>query len=126
MSLYTTDPYCGESGAKAAGAEIGRSLLGMFGAGDLIPNNAEKNAQKALQEARETFNEVSQKWTEAIENQKNQIVQSQIKYLKEQVTYTQTASSIVSETLGEQLETHGTLIGMLVVLVIFLILFDIL
>ena len=126
MSLYTTDPYCGESGAKAAGAEIGRSLLGMFGAGDLIPNNAEKNAQKALQEARETFNEVSQKWTEAIENQKNQIVQSQIKYLKEQVTYTQTASSIVSETLGEQLETHGTIIGMLVVLVIFLILFDIL
>jgi preprotein translocase subunit SecF len=126
MSLYTSDPYCGESGAKAAGAEIGRSLLGMFGAGDLIPNNAEKNAQKALQQARETFNEVSQKWTEAIENQKNQIVQSQIKYLKEQVTYTQTASSIVSETLGEQLETHGTLIGMLVVLVIFLILFDIL
>ena len=126
MSLYTSDPYCGQSGAEAAGAEIGRSLLGMFGAGDLIPNKSEKNAQKALQDARETFNQVSQQWSEAIENQKNQIVQSQIKYLKEQVTYSQTASSIVSETLGEQLETHGTLIGMLIVLVIFLILFDIL
>ena len=125
-NIFHEDVQCGAASVRSGSVEAGRAILGLFGLQGLVANSDEVDAEKDLDNARNDFNKIASQWNNAIEKQKHNIVQSQLKYLKEQIVYSETTTSIVTETLAEKIENHNILIALLIVLVIFLILYDIL
>lgn len=118
----------GSNIAGAAGA--GNALLGAFGLQDVAALSGKdgptKKAEDDLEEARGNFEDIQSKWAEILLSKKFTITSDQIAYVQNTIEFSKIQSDSMDEKLFETTTRNSLLIGMLIVLVIFLILFDIL
>jgi hypothetical protein len=112
----------GSAAAGITGALKGS--LGMFGLGGLIPSDSD--AQDMLAQAQKNYTAATTKWTNAISDEKSAINEVQNQYLQQCIDFSSKQQQIINQLLGEKIETNSLMIGMLFILIIFLILYDIL
>lgn len=111
-------------GSTRAGGMAGvKAFCGMLGLGALVPED--NNAKEALQAAQASLTNAQTQWNKAIQDEQNVILQDQIKYVQQCVVFASDQQQAINEILSEKEQTNGLLIGMLIVLVIFLILYDV-
>lgn len=120
--IFHKSVSCSEGAAAALGG-LGKSLLGLFGMGELASGD-DKTTQD-LQDAQKAFNDAKEAWNETIADEKYKIQEDQLGYLQELMNYGTLQESLINETLSESVGKNTILIYMLVVLVFFLIVFDI-
>lgn len=101
-----------------------KGLVSIIGLGGLIPTD--NSAQDDLTAAQASLSNATAQWNKAIAAEQDVILEDQISYVNELVAFANDQQQAVNEMLGEKVQTNGLLIGMLVVLVIFLILYDVL
>ena len=101
-----------------------KGLVSIIGLGGLIPTD--NSAQDDLTAAQASLSNATAQWNKAIAAEQDVILEDQISYVNELVAFASDQQQAVNEMLGEKVQTNGLLIGMLVVLVIFLILYDVL
>lgn len=124
MSIdYKQSPSC--NGSWLAGLDgAGKGILNLVGAGALIPSD--NQAQEDLQAAQTSLSVATTEWNKAIADEKAVIVTDRERYLRQLITFSSDQQSVINEMLGEKIQTNSLLIGMTVILIIFLILYDIL
>jgi hypothetical protein len=115
-------PTC-DGSWKAGLLGAAKGFVSMVGLGGLIPGD--NTAKDALESAQSNLQSATTQWNKAIQAEQDVILQDQIAYVQQLVNFASDQQQAVNEMLGEKEETNGLLISMLVVLVIFLILYDI-
>ena len=115
-------PTC-DGSWKAGLLGAAKGFVGMIGLGGLIPQD--NSAKEALESAQSSLQNATTQWNKAIQAEQDVILQDQIAYVQQLVVFASDQQQAINEMLGEKEETNGLLIGMLIVLVIFLILYDI-
>ena len=118
-------------GSDQAGASAGFSaFMGAFGLGGLDEvaggSSPTADATNQLNTAKDNLAALQKKWQDIIDSEKEAITEDQIAYLQDLVNFSNVETALLQEKLFEQSEKNTLLIGMLMCLVIFLILFDIL
>ena len=101
-----------------------KGSLGMFGLGGLIPSDSD--AQEMLTQAQQNYTKATTTWSNAISDEKSAIEEAQNAYLQECIDFSIKQQQIINQLLGQKIGTNSLMIGMLFVLIIFLILYDIL
>ena len=119
---YDTSPACGGDSVAAIFGGLGEGLLGIIGLGSLIPG--QDSANDALKDAQEQLNNAQAKWTDIIQSQQFGILQDKITYLQDVMVFSSAQTSILNEMTNESVGENRLLIYMLIILVIFLILYD--
>jgi hypothetical protein len=99
---------------------LGGVLSGINGMDDV------GDEQKQLQKAQQNLKDVTTKWQNAIQNLKLQGLQDEVQFLQTMITAVNEQESVITETLNEKVSTNSLMIGTLIILVTFLIFFDIL
>lgn len=129
MSLSGKGSISCENSVKAGlqGTAIG--MLNMIGIGSLLKSipgfDAENNAEKALEDAQEALNNAQSTWSSAITNMQFQIIQDQINNLQSLIKAAASQQALITETLSQKIDSNSLMISMLIILVIFLVLYDI-
>ena len=119
--------YSCDGSTKAALGAASQALLGTIGLGSLAEDSDDPNSgANKLAAANDALTKLQQVWTDRIESAKTKITEDQISYLQNLLDFSDVESALISEKLYEQEGRNTILIGMLLCLVIFLILFDIL
>lgn len=121
-STFEQSPSCGGDSVAAILGGLGEGLLGIVGLGGLVPG--QDSANDALKDAQKALSDAQTKWSNIIESQKFGILQDKITYLQDVVVFSSAQTSILNEMTNESVGENRLLIYMLIVLVIFLILFD--
>jgi len=114
-----------DGSVKAGFLGAATGLLNIVGLGGLVPNNGQADAQAALTAANNALQSATTQWTTAITNEKYKIIEDQIDNVQSLVTTATNQQAVINESLGEKIETNALLIGMLVALVAFLVMYDI-
>ena len=117
-------PGSDQAGASAAA----NAFLGAFGLSDLssVTGSDGNSAQDKLNDANAALTKLEAAWQEKIASEKTEITEDQISYIQNLLDFSNVETSLLTEKLYEQNGRNTLLIGMLICLVIFLILFDIL
>jgi hypothetical protein len=122
IDIHGAPVNCGSDSAAAGALGALNGLLGVVGLGGLF--NPTKDSTEELEKDRANLQAATEVWNEKLSNAKEQIVQDQLTYLQNITNFSSVQNSAVEQSLQEQIETNFTLIIMLIVLVFFLILFD--
>lgn len=94
--------------------------LGLIGLGGLGKNNNDNELTKA----QENLKDVQAKWTEKLEEIKEQISEDEMSFLETTIEDVEDQQKNIDEILSEKIKKNTLMIGMLLFLVTFLILFD--
>lgn len=104
-------------------------MLNLVGVGSLLEGSsgfdAQTKADKALEEASDSLNDAVATWSTAITDMKFQIVEDQIDNLQMLIKAASSQQSLINETLSQKINSNSLMISMVVILVIFLVLYDI-
>jgi len=129
MSLSGKGSISCENSVKAGlqGTAIG--MLNMIGIGSLLKSipgfDAENNAEQALKDAQDALNNAQSTWSTAITDIKYQIIEDQINNLQSLIKAAASQQALIIETLSQKIDSNSLMISMLIILVIFLVLYDI-
>lgn len=118
----TTSPVCGDDSVASIFGGLGEGLLGLVGLGGLVPG--QDSANEALKDAQKALSDAQAKWSNIIESQEFGILQDKITYLQDVLVFSSAQTSILNEMTNESVGENRLLIYMLIILVIFLILYD--
>jgi hypothetical protein len=116
-------PSC--NGSWKAGLEgAAKGFVNIIGLGGLIPQDTQ--GQDDLSAAQASLSSATTEWNKAIAAEEARITEDQISYLQTLIVFASDQQQAINTMLSEKEQTNSLLIGMLIVLVIFLILYDVL
>jgi hypothetical protein len=95
-------------------------MMGMFGVGSMFKSTNPGPLNKAKAE----MLKMQEYWTSMNTCLKGELQANQAKYVQDEFTMVQDANTSVTNTLGFEIKRNTLLIGMLCVLVLFLIIYD--
>ena len=129
MVNFSDSASCdGSVGAGFKGAVAG--LLNIAGLGGVFSSisgmNPAQDEQEKLQGLQSNLTAITTKWQTAITNEKFKGLEDIDSFLQALITTSQEQQSVINEVLNEKVSTNSLMIGTLVILVVFLILYDIL
>lgn len=84
----------------------------------------ENTDSKSLKEAQQELASAQKKWKTKLDNIKGKITEDEMKVLDIQIQKASRQHDVAEEILGEKIQKNTLVIGMLLVLVFFLIIFD--
>ena len=130
MSVNFSDSIsCGKQGWKAFGQGLFTGLLSVIGLGSTVSNipgmSAQQDAQNNLTSAQAALSTATTQWGQAIDNEKTAIIQDTDVLLQALIVASNNQNAVIDETLNEKIENNSSLISVIIILVVFLILFDI-
>ena len=120
---YEVSPSCGNSSITEGLIGMVDGLLGMFGLNGLLPSSGV--AKEELLKAQQAMEKAQTEWAAIIQDVKFKIIQDQLSYLQELMNFSNLQVNVMFETVNEKIATNSLMITMLVILVVFLILYDI-
>lgn len=131
MSIsFSQSLSCGSDSTRAGfeGAVEGLcNIVGLGGVVSAIPGmDTAKKAQAALSDANDQLKKITNQWQQTLTDMKTQITEDQIADLQSLIDASSKQQGLIDETLNEKVQSNSLLISMLVVLVLFLVMYDIL
>jgi|UniRef100_A0A6C0KSE0 predicted PurR-regulated permease PerM len=123
--LQLSNLSCGNDGVSAGFMGAINGALGVIGLGGILGNTSQQDSQKALSDANAQLQKETSEWNSAILNQKLNDIILATNINKSIQNAAEAQQNVVNEILGEKIQTNSLMIGVLAILVLFLIFYDI-